>query len=68
MTIATKEPQLIGVEEAEQLYGLSRWTFRRWAYTGKIASVKMGKRLLLPIADLQRLVAEGTRPALKRDH
>jgi excisionase family DNA binding protein len=56
--------QLLGVDKAEAIYGVSRWTLRRWAYDGKIASVKMGKRLLIPIAELERLVAEGTRPRL----
>ena len=58
--------KLLGVDKAEALYGLSRWTLRRWAYDGKIASVKMGRRLMIPVEELERLVAEGTRPALKQ--
>ena len=54
---------LLGVAEAEALTGVSRWTWRRWAYEGKVASVKLGKRLLIPSAEIARLVAENTRPA-----
>ena len=60
----TKEPQLLGVAEAERLTGVSRWTWRRWAYDGKIASVKLGKRLLIPGSEIERLVSENTRPRL----
>jgi excisionase family DNA binding protein len=60
----SKDAQLLGVAEAEQLTGVSRWTWRAWAYSGKIASVKLGRRLLLPSAEVQRIIAEGTRPRL----
>lgn len=52
----------LGVSEAERLTGVSRWTWRRWAYDGKVASVKLGKRLLIPSAEISRLVSENTRP------
>lgn len=54
----------LGVAEAEAQTGVSRWTWRRWAYDGRIASVKLGKRLLIPAAEIERLVTAGTRPAL----
>jgi excisionase family DNA binding protein len=54
-----------GVAEAEALTGLSRWTWRRWAYNGKVESVKLGKRLLIPRAEIARLVAENTRPRVR---
>jgi predicted site-specific integrase-resolvase len=44
--------------------GLSVWTWRRWAYDGKIASVKAGKRLLIPASEVERIMREGLRPAL----
>ena len=56
------ETLLLGVAEAEALTGVSRWTWRRWAYDGKVASVKLGKRLLSPRAEISRLVDEGTNP------
>lgn len=52
----------LGVGEAEARTGVSRWTWRRWAYDGKVASVKLGKRLLIPNTEIERLIAENTRP------
>ena len=56
---------LLSVQQAEELTGLSRWTWRRWAYDGKVGSTKLGRRLLIPLAEIERLVRENTRPALK---
>jgi len=57
-------PKYLRVDQAELMSGVSRWTWRRWAYTNKIASVKAGKRLLIPIAEFDRVMTEGYRPAL----
>jgi hypothetical protein len=59
--------EYFGVVEAESKTSVSRWTWRRWAYTGKVASVKLGKRLLIPASEIERLVAENTRPALQAE-
>ena len=53
---------LLGVSEAEAISGVSKWTWRRWAYDGKIASVKLESRLLIPVSEISRLIAENTRP------
>jgi excisionase family DNA binding protein len=59
------EVQFLGVAEAEARTGVSRWTWRRWAYDGKIASVKLGKRLLIPTAEIERIIERGMRPAIE---
>jgi len=66
LVIIEKEvrPKYLRVDQAELMSGVSRWTWRRWAYTNKIASVKAGKRLLIPIAEFDRVMTEGYRPAL----
>lgn len=66
MTNRTKavEPELLSVDEAEIISGRSRWSWRRDAYSGRISSVKLGRRLLIPVAEIRRLIAEGTRPAV----
>ena len=58
------EPELLSVDEAEIMSGRSRWSWRRDAYAGRISSVKIGRRLLIPVAEIRRLIAEGTRPAV----
>ena len=57
--------EYVGVSEAETITSISAWTWRRWAYQGKIASVKPGKRLLIPISEIRRVMGEGYRPALE---
>lgn len=61
----TDEAQYLSPTDAGGRYGLSGWTIRRWAYEGKISSVKLGKRLLIPVAEMERLVRKNTRPALE---
>ena len=56
------KPELFSVAEAETMTRVSRWTWRAWAYSGKIASTKLGKRLLIPASEINRVISEGTRP------
>ena len=65
MKVRDVKADYLGVAEAETLTGVSRWTWRRWAYDGKVASVKLGKRLLIPSAEIARLVEENTRPRVE---
>lgn len=58
------EPEFVGVDQAETMSGISRWTWRRFCYAGRIASTKVGKRLLIPITEIRRVMAEGYRPAI----
>lgn len=58
-------PELIDVKGAEAMTGRSRWSWRRDAYDGKIASVKLGAKLLIPVAEIRRVIAENTRPRLE---
>ena len=64
--IAKVEPEYVSVQSAEIMTGRSRWSWRRDAYAGRIASVKIGAKLLIPIAEIRRVIAENTRPALER--
>jgi hypothetical protein len=58
--------ELLSVVECEAVTGVSRWTWRQWAYRGKIASCKLGdRRLLIPPAELDKLIAAGMRPAIQ---
>jgi hypothetical protein len=56
------EPQYASVDQCEILTDVSRWTWRRMAYDGRIESVKVGARLLIPLSEVRRVVEEGTRP------
>jgi hypothetical protein len=58
------KPELLGVAEAEEMTGRSQWSWRRDCYSGAIASVKIGRRLLIPIAEIRRVIAKNTRPRI----
>jgi hypothetical protein len=60
------EPEYLSVDEAEILSGRSRWSWRKDAYAGRIASVKVGRRLLVPMTEVRRVLAEGTRPRVEQ--
>lgn len=63
MEVKTDDAELLNLEDFARAAGkLSPWTVRKMAYTGRIASVKIGVRLLIPRSELQRLIDEGLRP------
>lgn len=55
---------LLNVNAAAEQLGLSHWTLRAWAYAGKIASNKLGTRLMIPQSEVDRLISETERPRL----
>ena len=61
--IEAVKPEYTTVQGAEVMTGRSRWSWRRDAIAGTISSVKIGGKLLLPIAEIRRVLKENTRPA-----
>ena len=55
-------PELLGMAEAEAMTGRSRWSWRRDCYSGAVASVKIGRRLFVPMSEVRRIIEENTRP------
>jgi excisionase family DNA binding protein len=53
----------IGLKEAAASIGLSHWTLRQWIRQGKIAAVRIGRRILVEPAELERLIEEGRKEA-----
>jgi hypothetical protein len=67
MAVITKlEPELVSVQGAETMTGRSRWSWRRDCYSGAVASVKIGRRLFVPVSEVRRVIAENTRPRLEQ--
>jgi predicted site-specific integrase-resolvase len=64
-TTKTK-PRLLAVKDFAELAGLSVWTVRQWAYTGRVASVKLGTRLMIPTGEIDRLIEENLRPQVEQ--
>ncbi len=67
MTSSNKsiQPEYLGVAEAEIMTGRSERTWRKDAYSGRIASVKVGRRLLIPVSEIKRVMQEGLRPRVE---
>lgn len=57
--------RLLDVAEAAAALGLkSPRTLYKWAYAGRIPSVRIGRLLRFRRSDLEHLIADGERPAL----
>lgn len=61
--VESLERQYVSPDQAEAIYGPSRWTFRRYAYNGMLPSVKFGTRLLIPVAAIEAFLSARTRPS-----
>ena len=57
------EREYVSVADAAMMTGISRWMWRKDVREGRIDSVKRGKRLLIPVSEIRRLINEGLRPA-----
>lgn len=54
--------RMLSVYEAAERTGVTHWCWRRWATIGKVSSAKLGRRLLIPETEIERVIAEGMRP------
>jgi excisionase family DNA binding protein len=52
-------PQLIDVRSTAATLGVSRWTIYYWARAGVLQSVKLGRRRLFELAELEKSVKRG---------
>ncbi len=55
----TVQPLMVGVSDAGKLIGVSKHTVRSWCYKGLLRGLKVGSRLLIPYAELERISREG---------
>jgi len=56
---------LFNIKEAASKLKVSPLTLRGWIYEGKLAPVKLGRRLLLTERELERFIEEGKRQGKK---
>jgi len=55
----------VDYEKAEELTGVSRFTLRKYAKTGRLKVVRVGRRVVVPITELERMFAPGAVSTLK---
>jgi excisionase family DNA binding protein len=49
----------VGLEEAQEMTGISLHTFRKLVRKRKINAARVGRRILIPISELKKLVRPG---------
>jgi hypothetical protein len=59
---ADDKRQLLSVDECAELAGNSPFWWRVAAYKGRVASVKLGTSLRIPLSEVNRIISENTRP------
>ena len=68
MQNTNKTQRLLRVEEAAEVLNVKPSTVRAWLLRRKLPFVRIGLRAVrIPLAALERLIAEGTNPA-REDH
>jgi hypothetical protein len=54
------KPIAVSIRRAASLVGISPWSVRHAARTGRLQIARIGRRTLVPIADLERFVRDAT--------
>lgn len=62
-----QEKSLFGLRESGEALGVSRWLIRKLVRTGKLRSVRINRRVLIPAEEIQRLATEGTQARVKQE-
>lgn len=60
------EPKIVNVDAAAHLLGIRPSTVRAYISRRKIASVRIGRRVLIPTVAIDELISSGLRPAAPR--
>lgn len=58
---------LLSLQNAATRLGVSAETLRKWAASGRVPCVRLGRRLLFDEHELQAWVARHSRPELNRE-
>jgi excisionase family DNA binding protein len=56
-------PKMIAIDTLAEQLDVSHWTIRTWIREGILSSSKIGRRVLIPVADVQALLAHTHRAA-----
>lgn len=57
----------VGLNEAEYLSGIGSSSLRRMALAGKIRSARVGRKILIPVSEIERLIRAGGAPVPSRE-
>jgi Helix-turn-helix domain len=57
--------EYVSPREAQTMTGIAPYTWRRYALEGRIGSTKFGRKVLIPVSEIRRVLSESYRPALE---
>jgi excisionase family DNA binding protein len=49
----------VDFETAEQMTGVSRFTLRKYVKTGRLRVVRVGRRVVIPVSELEKMFSPG---------
>lgn len=55
----------VDFETAEQVTGVSRFTLRKYVKTGRLKVVRVGRRVVVPVSELEKMFLPGAVSSLK---
>ncbi len=58
-SVVDPQPIAVGVDKAAALTDISSYTWRAWIRDGKVRATRLGRRVVIPMAEVQRVVREG---------
>ncbi len=63
-----KNQKSLTFRQAEQLTGISSWTWRNWRYKNRIESFMVGRVVVIPLAEVKRMTDQmlATRAQIQR--
>jgi excisionase family DNA binding protein len=53
------KPRVVSIPEAARLLGLSQATIRAWVYRRRLHHVRLGRRVMIPIETVDKILSEG---------
>lgn len=56
-----ERPLAVSISRAASLVGVSRWTIRNYTKLGKLRAGRLGRRVIIPMASLEKFVRDATR-------
>jgi excisionase family DNA binding protein len=60
--MSNSEVTLLSVSQIAERLGVTEACIRRWILERKIATVKLGRLIRIPSAEVERLISSGLRP------
>ena len=56
----------VDFEKAEEMTGVSRFTLRKYVKTGRLKVVRVGRRVVVPVSELEKMFSPGAVSSLKQ--